>query len=148
MLPAPPPIVAEASPAALLNAVNFQRLTAGAQPLKADALLARAARSHSRDMVARHYFAHTSPTGSSLRTRVQRTGWTRFRPNWALAENLAWGTGSLADATRIVDAWMQSPEHRKNLLRKDLKLAGFGVVAGTPHAGPAGITVTLDLGSR
>ncbi len=148
MLPAPPPLLAEASPAALLSAVNFQRLRAGAQPLKADALLARAARSHSRDMVAKHYFSHTSPTGSSLRTRVQRTGWTRWRPDWALAENLAWGTGSRASPSAIVDAWMRSPPHRANLLRRDLRLAGFGVVAGTPNAGADGVTVTLDLGSR
>jgi uncharacterized protein YkwD len=148
VLPAPPPLVAEASPAALLSAVNFQRLIAGARPLKADALLARAARSHSRDMVARHYFSHTSPGGSSLRTRVQRTGWTRFRPSWALAENLAWGTGPLATPSAIVDAWMHSPPHRANLLRKDLRLAGIGVVGGTPNAGPDGVTVTLDLGSR
>jgi len=148
VLPAPPPLVAEASPAALLSAVNFQRLLAGARPLQADKLLARAARGHSRDMVAKHYFAHTSPTGSSLRSRVQHTGWTRFRPTWALAENLAWGTGQLATASGIVNAWMQSPEHRVNLLRKDLRRAGFGVVPGTPNAGGDGVTVTLDLGSR
>jgi uncharacterized protein YkwD len=128
--------------------VNFQRLVAGAQPLKADALLARAARSHSRDMVARHYFSHTSPGGSGLRSRVERTGWTRWRPSWALAENLAWGTGSLATASGVVDAWMASPPHRVNLLRKDLRLAGFGVARGTPNAGANGVTVTLDLGSR
>jgi uncharacterized protein YkwD len=128
--------------------VNFERLLAGARPLKADALLARAARGHSRDMVARHYFAHTSPTGSTLRLRVERTGWTRYRPNWALAENLAWGTGSLATASAIVGQWMHSPPHRANLLRKDLQRAGLGIVAGTPNAGAGGITVTLDLGSR
>jgi uncharacterized protein YkwD len=148
VLPAPPPLVAEASPAALLSAVNFERLLAGARPLKADALLARAARGHSRDMVARHYFAHTSPTGSSLRSRVERTGWMRFRISWALAENLAWGTGSAASPSAIVNAWMHSPPHRANLLRKDLQRAGFGIVTGTPNAGTAGITVTLDLGSR
>jgi len=148
VLPAPPPLVAEASPAALLSAVNFERLLAGARPLKADALLARAARSHSRDMVARHYFGHTSPDGSGLRSRVERTGWTRRRPEWVLAENLAWGTGARATTQAIVDAWMHSPPHRANLLRSDLRLAGFGVVSGTPNAGANGVTVTLDLGSR
>ena len=150
MLPAPPPppLVAEASPAALLSAVNFQRQLAGAVPLKADVLLARAARGHSRDMVARHYFAHTSPSGAGLRARVERTGWTRWRPTWAIAENFAWGTGSLASAPAIVEAWLKSPPHRANLLRRDLRLAGFGVARGTPNAGPSGVTVTLDLGSR
>src|SRR5215470_10566009 len=107
-----------------------------------------APRVHSRDMVAHHYFAHTSPQGSGLRERVKRTGWMRLRASWALAENLAWGTGSLGTAAGIVDAWMHSPEHRENLLRKDLQRAGFGVVAGTPNAGADGVTVTLDLGSR
>jgi uncharacterized protein YkwD len=148
VLPAPPPLVAEASPAALLSAVNFERLLAGAAPLSTDRLLARAARNHSRDMVARHYFSHTSPGGSGLRSRVERTGWTRWRPSWALAENLAWGTGSRATAGAIVDAWMASPPHRANLLRRDLRLAGLGVARGTPNAGSDGVTVTLDLGSR
>jgi len=65
-----------------------------------------------------------------------------------LAENLAWGTGSRATTQAIVDAWMHSPPHRANLLRKNLRRAGFGVVAGTPNAGANGVTVTLDLGSR
>jgi uncharacterized protein YkwD len=99
-------------------------------------------------MVSHHYFSHVSPAGRGLRARVERTGWTRFRPNWALAENLAWGTGSRASAPAIVDAWMQSPPHRANLLRRDLRLAGVGVAPGTPWAGANGVTVTLDLGSR
>ena len=50
-------------------------------------------------MVANGYFEHVSPGGQGLRERVSHTGWTRHRPRWRLAENIGWGTGSLATPT-------------------------------------------------
>lgn len=69
-------------------------------------------------------------------------------PAALLARAARSGTGERATTRAIVDAWMHSPPHRANLLRSDLRLAGFGVVSGTPNAGANGVTVTLDLGSR
>jgi uncharacterized protein YkwD len=138
---------ASASPASdTLQALNAARAARGVEPLRADARLARAARAHARDMVARGYFGHVSPTGEDLRSRVARTGWLRRRPVWRLGENIAWGTGRLGTPRATVAAWMHSPEHRRLLLARDLHAVGIGVARGTPGRQP-GFTYTADFGS-
>jgi uncharacterized protein YkwD len=129
-----------------LRALNQVRASAGVAPLRADARLARAARGHSRDMVARGYFAHVSPRGDDLRSRVVRTGWTRRRPEWRLGETLAWGTGTFATPQAVVDAWLRSPPHRRIVLARDLRRVGIGVAYGTPGH-DAGLTYTADFGT-
>jgi uncharacterized protein YkwD len=129
-----------------LQALNQARAAAGVAPLRADARLARAARGHSRDMVAHGYFAHRSPSGSDLRARVVRTGWMRRRPEWRLGETLAWGTGAFAAPQAVIDAWLHSPPHRRIVLAADLRRVGIGVVDGTPGHGP-GLTYTADFGT-
>lgn len=131
---------------ATLLALNNVRAAHRRAPLVADARLARAARAHSRDMVAHGYFAHVSPSGTTLRSRVARTGWMRRRPLWAIAENLAWGTAELATPAAVVAAWMGSPGHRRNVLARELRVVGIGVAPGTPFAG-SGATYTADFGT-
>jgi uncharacterized protein YkwD len=129
-----------------LQSLNRVRAARGLSPLRADARLARAARGHSRDMVAHTYFDHVSPTGDDLRSRVTRTGWMRGHDAWRLGETLAWGTGTLATPDAIVDAWLKSAPHRHIVLARGLHVVGIGVVAGTPGHGP-GLTYTADFGS-
>jgi uncharacterized protein YkwD len=135
-----------AATADTLRLLNDARAAHGLAPLRADARLARAARGHSRDMVARHYFAHVSPSGAGLTTRIARTGWMRGRSSWRLAENLAWAGGSSATPAAIVATWLRSPPHRRNILRADLRVVGVGIADGTPSAGQ-GATYTTDFGS-
>ena len=144
LLLAPP---ARASPPAeTLELVNAARALHGAPALRPDRRLARAARHHSRDMVARRYFEHVSPGGANLRDRVARTGWLRGRNRWRLAENLGWGSGSLATPDAIVDAWLNSPGHRRILLDRGLRVVGIGIEPGTPQGSP-GATYTADFGA-
>ena len=143
---APVPARADTTAAETLRTINAVRAAHGAPALRPDRRLARAARAHSRDMVARGYFEHVTPGGTDLRRRVARTGWTRHRRTWRLAENLAWGSGPLAAPAAIVDAWLNSPAHRRILLQRRLRVAGIGVVPGTPFGLP-GATYTADFGS-
>jgi uncharacterized protein YkwD len=129
-----------------LELVNAARDLHGAPALRPDPRLARAARRHSRDMVARRYFDHVSPGGADLRDRVARTGWIRGRARWRLAENLGWGSGSLATPDAIVDAWLESPAHRRILLDRGLRVVGIGIARGTPQGAP-GATFTADFGA-
>ena len=138
------PAVSDAD--ATLLALNDVRAAHRRAPLVADARLARAARSHSRDMVAHGYFDHVSPTGATLRSRVARTGWMRRRVQWELAENLAWGTEERGTPAAVVAAWLASPGHRRNILARRLRVVGIGVVSGTPFTG-SGATYTADFGS-
>src|SRR3954447_13667871 len=140
-------LVAPNDPAAdTLALVNQARAARGIPALRADPRLARAARGHSRDMVAQLYFEHSSPTRGGLRARVRRTGWMRSRPVWRLGEDLAWGTNDLSTPAAVVTAWLQSPPHRRIMLARAFAVVGIGVVAGTPGHGP-GFTYTADFGT-
>src|SRR5690349_4258966 len=86
---------------------------------------ARPAMGHARDMVQRHYFAHTS-----LRARLATTGYASSRTAWAAGEALAWGTGHRATPGEIVQAWLRSPGHRQILLTGKFRDAGVGVARG------------------
>jgi uncharacterized protein YkwD len=136
------------TPAAVLRLLNAARADAGAPPLRLDRRLNRSSRRHSCDMVAHHYFAHESRSGARFSARIARTGWMRGRRRWNVGENLAWGAGSDAAPRAIVQAWLQSPPHRHNLLAPGFRVVGIGIVAGTPIAGkPMGRTYTTDFGS-
>jgi len=134
--------------AAVLCSVNVVRRAHGLRPVARDPRLEQAARGHARDMVARRYFDHVSPSGGTMLGRVGRTGWLVGRGTWWLGEDLAWGSGSLARPDVIVQAWMNSPPHRLVLLSRSARVGGVGVADGTPKsAGAPGATYDLDLGS-
>ena len=127
--------------------INKARARHGAPPVRLDRRLGRAARAHSRDMVARHYFSHVSPTGSSPSARIARTGWMRGRRHWLTGENLAWRLGPPAPRL-VVRAWLHSPPHRHVLLNRRYRALGIGIAQGTPSGGArGGVTYTADFGS-
>jgi uncharacterized protein YkwD len=129
---------------AILCLVNRQRARAGLRKLSPDRRLRAAAQRHSRDMVARRYFDHTSPDGHTLMRRVTAAG---YRASWA-GENIAWGTAGLATPAATVRAWMSSPGHRVNILTPRFRHSGVGVAIGTPRGAGAGATYTHDFGAR
>jgi uncharacterized protein YkwD len=125
--------------------VNTQRSSRRLAPVQHAAALRRAAAAHARDMVRRTFFAHVSPSGSTLAARVRRAGY----PGSTLGENIGWGTGSLGTPDAIVDAWMKSPPHRANILHPRFRDLGVGVTLGTPAGrSAAGAVYVLNLGRR
>jgi uncharacterized protein YkwD len=144
----PAALSAPAARTTMLCLVNAQRAANGRRPLRRNRKLARSARRHSRDMVANRYFAHDSPAGATLRDRVARTGWMRSRRPWAIGENLAWGTSTLAPPAAIMATWMASPGHRRNLLDPRFRVIGIGIAQGVPFTASAtGATYTTDFGT-
>jgi len=136
--------------AAVLCLLNKERAKAGLPRLRVNAKLRRAAERHSRDMVRKRFFGHTSPAGASVADRVLRTGYASRR-SWAVAENIAWGAGSKATPAEIVRAWMASSGHKANILDRRYKDIGVGVFVGTPVSlpgGSRGATYTLNFGRR
>jgi uncharacterized protein YkwD len=70
-----------------------------------------AAYNHSSDMYQNKYFSHTAPDGSNAGVRIDRVGY-----NWlAFGENIATGYTSERE---VVDAWIESPGHCKNIMNK------------------------------
>jgi uncharacterized protein YkwD len=138
---------ARAALACLIDAVRTER---GLGPVRADARLERAARSHAADMVRRDYFAHRSPGGSDVSDRLARAGWTPARGSWWAGEILVTGDGAAGTPRRLVAAWLNSPPHRSVLLSTRPDAIGIGAARDTPDGGhvDTGITVDAVLGHR
>jgi len=107
--------------------VNQARASAGLRPLTQNSDLTRAARYHARDMMEDAYFDHDSynrENGSLVRICDPFTRISRFyaKPS---AENIAKGQSS---AEKVMDSWMNSPGHRKNILSPTSNTIGVGFV--------------------
>lgn len=100
---------------------NIERVKAGCLEVKTDERIRTAARAHSADMAANNYFSHTSLDGSNFVTRMQRAGYPKSS---AAAENIAYGYSS---AQAVVNGWMNSEGHRKNVLNCAYKAIGNGL---------------------
>ncbi|GGR27490.1 CAP domain-containing protein [Streptomyces roseolus] len=107
----------------VLSLVNAERAKAGCGPLTANATLARAAQAHSDDMAARDFFDHTNPDGADPGDRVTAAGY----PWSTYGENIAMGQRT---PEQVMEAWMNSPGHRANILNCDFKELGVGVHDG------------------
>jgi uncharacterized protein YkwD len=73
-----------------------------------------------------------SPSGTTATARIRRTGYMLNLRGWAMGENLAWGTGSFSTPANIVQAWLDSPGHKRNLLDRRWRETGISVVVGSP----------------
>jgi uncharacterized protein YkwD len=132
---------------ALRCLVNTERQRHGLPTLHSSARLNAAADAHSADMVARGYFAHVTPEGRSVTERVRATGYLGGSDDWALGEDIGWGTGSASTPAAIFRAFMNSPPHRRVILTREFRQIGVGVSPGVPVAGEgAGATFVLDFG--
>jgi uncharacterized protein YkwD len=136
---------------AVLCLHNRERARHGLPRLRENPLLRRAAERHTDNMVSERFFDHTSPSGSTMVERIRRTGYTKRARSWALGENIAWGSGSLATAAQIHRSWMKSPGHRANILQRSFREIGIGIESGLPvrlSAAQSGATYTTDFGFR
>jgi uncharacterized protein YkwD len=124
------------------------RAAAALPALRRARSLDRAAVRHARDMVARGYFSHTSPEGADVLDRVRQSRYLRGWAGYRLGEVLGWGTGSLGSPGAIVKAWLDSPGHRRLVLKRSFRDVGIGVVGGYPFGAAAGATYAVVLGRR
>jgi uncharacterized protein YkwD len=132
---------------ALRCLVNATRQQHGLRVLRSSARLNLAADRHSADMVARGYFAHVTPDGRSVVDRVRATGYLSGARDWAVGEDIGWGTGTSSTPASIFRAFMNSPPHRRIILSREFHEIGVGVSAGVPVAGEgSGATFVLDFG--
>jgi len=110
----------------VLRLINIEREKVGLHKLVMDAKLEKAAYFKSTDMRINNYFEHVSPVYGGMVDIVAMHG----VPYRYLAENIASGHTT---AKKVVDGWMASPGHRKNILNPNLNKTGIGVVARTEH---------------
>ncbi len=132
---------------ATLCLLNQQRAASGVAALSENPRLTNASAGYSQRMVDEAFFAHEAPDGDTLVDRLTGAGYA-VDDALVVGENIGWGSGSLASARSMVQAWMASPGHRANLLSGDYTEVGLGVVLGTPDDRLLGATYTTDFGER
>lgn len=103
----------------VLDLTNTERQKAGLSPLRLNAKLNASAQSHSVDMALNDFFSHT---GSDQSTSLNRIAGAGYNYDYA-AENIAAG---YATPRSVVQAWMNSPGHRTNILYPGLQEIGIG----------------------
>lgn len=108
----------------LLRFTNIQRVANGLSPLTLNPELTNAAQMKAKDMFAKDYWAHVSPDGTTPWVWIRDSGYDYLYAG----ENLARGFNSSQD---VVTAWMNSPEHRANMLSPNYTDIGFAIQQGT-----------------
>lgn len=126
----------EVTISSLLDQTNVQRQKAGLQPLALNDKLDQAAYSKVQDMFAKQYWAHDAPDGTQPWKWLGDVGYNYDEAGENLAKNFT--TSSAA-----VTAWMNSPEHKANILDINYSEVGFAVASGSLDGKPASIVVAL-----
>lgn len=106
----------------VVRLVNEIRRENGLGELTLNWELSRVARYKSQDMVDKQYFSHTSPTYGSPFQMMRAFGLS-YR---VAGENIAYGYST---PQAVVNGWMNSEGHRKNILHPDFTQIGVGYVA-------------------
>jgi uncharacterized protein YkwD len=117
---------------------NAQRAEHSCAAARIDAKLSTAAREHSVDMAFRQELSHTGADGSDPAVRIKRAGYN-LAGGWA--ENVAAGYPT---PEAVMTGWMNSKDHRDNILNCSLKAIGVGVA----RAANGQLYWTQDFGGR
>lgn len=123
----------------LLILTNQQRQNNNLGALTDNSELDQAAANKASDMFSKDYWAHNAPDGTTPWVFIKSAGY-----NYIYAgENLARGFNSAPD---VIVAWMNSPEHRQNVLSPNYQNVGFAVATGK-LSGEDTVLVVEMLGS-
>jgi len=120
------------TPERVIELTNQKRAENGLGPLTLNGKLSEAAQRKGGDMFAFNYWAHVSPSGRTPWSFFQEVG---YRYLYA-GENLA---RDFMNSDSVVEAWMNSPSHRDNILNPNYKEIGLSVINGTLN----GVETTL-----
>jgi hypothetical protein len=107
----------------IVSLTNSERAKYNLPQLQNNAQLADAARRKASDMFANNYWAHYSPTGVKPWYFINAAGYTYLHAG----ENLA---RDFSDPDSVINAWMNSPTHRDNVLSPKYQDIGVAVVDG------------------
>lgn len=107
--------------------INRARAGHGLPQLRASRPLRRAAGQHLYEMAVLGYFGHGSPNRASFAARLALYYAPRGYARWAVGETLLWWETPLP-AQSIVQLWLWSPEHRRQLLAPRFREVGIAAV--------------------
>jgi uncharacterized protein YkwD len=104
-------------------AVNQQRIKNQLSALTLNTKLSKSAQAKADDMSAKSYFSHKSPSDKKWSDFIKEVNYDYI----IAGENLANGFDTVP---KMVDAWMNSPSHRENILNKEVLETGIGISYG------------------
>ena len=141
----------------MIDLINQVRARYNLGPVRSNYYLELSAQRHAKDMHDRGYFSHFTPEGFSYVERIKSTGYLSTNPSacacyqdtgatgsptqlgpgyvvnqqdcscepsFSLGENLAKGQLSVE---QVMEDWLDSPNHRKNILRPQFDEIGIGL---------------------
>jgi len=120
----------------LLQDTNQQRTGNSLGTLSLNNELDQAAQAKANDMVAQDYWSHNNPEGKTPWQFIQDAGYSYQ----TAGENLAYGFDTSSDT---VTAWMNSPEHRANILNTTYVDVGFGIANSENFQGSGPETIVV-----
>jgi len=106
--------------------VNYARKVKGVKQLNLNDKLFSAAVHKNRDIVACNDFSHTA-CGSTMTKWMFSTGYLPGSSYWWAGENLAWGSGDSGTSRSRMKAYLNSDEHRANILEPKFQAQGVSV---------------------
>lgn len=122
----------------LLQTTNSERSILQKNELILNTQLSSAAQAKANDMVQQNYWSHTAPDG--------KTPWVYLNDSRyayeSAGENLAFG---FMNASQVVTGWMNSLEHRENVLNGNYQEVGFGIVHADNFQGKGETTVVVAM---
>jgi len=124
----------------LASETNAKRAANGLGALAVNSQLNNGAQAKANHMIANNYWSHTAPDGTEPWYFFSQAGYNYSRAG----ENLAYGFDSSAE---IVDAWMNSPGHKANILGNYNDM-GFGYANGENYQGGEYTVVVAFYGSK
>jgi hypothetical protein len=108
----------------LFSQTNTQREAAGLPPLQLNSKLTTGALNKANDMFAKDYWSHYAPDGTPPWAFFTAAGYQYSYAGENLAKDFDTSSG-------VMDGWMNSPDHRANILNTHYTQVGFAVVNGT-----------------
>lgn len=120
----------------LYELTNEERQKHNLPPLNYNEKLSLAAYQKALDMFNKNYWAHFGPNGETPWQFILNSGYQYEYAGENLAKNFLF-------SQNVVAAWMKSPTHRENILRKEYTDIGFAVVNGTLNNEPTTLVVQI-----
>ncbi len=111
-------------PAVIVEETNKERVSDALPTLRRNSVLDAAAKLKAEHMAKNEYFAHYSPDGVSPWYWFGQVNYNFVHAG----ENLAI---HFTDSGEVVDAWMDSPTHRANIMNGDYVEIGVGTAQGS-----------------
>jgi uncharacterized protein YkwD len=108
----------------VVELTNEERVDNQSAPLRRNDTLDRAAQLKAEHMAKHEYFSHFSPDGVSPWHWFREAGYVYAHAG----ENLA---VHFTDSAEVVEAWMDSPSHRQNIVDSRYTEIGVGTAKGT-----------------